>query len=156
MAGLLGRFDRIVGKIAIILVLGSLVAIPAGAWYYETRTIPSRYPPGAKVFTLVANARLGMWTMQRVTGLNYWRNGIQPVREIAVNKGDLVILRLTSSDVVHGFEIPKLGIKAGQVRAGHINEVSFVAEEPGTYTFVCAHFCSPAHPAMFGNLVVRK
>jgi heme/copper-type cytochrome/quinol oxidase subunit 2 len=154
----MGRFDRLMVKIAPLLVLLIVLVVPLGAWAYENKYIPAQYPPGAKVINLTGYGAHGMWTKQKVNGLNYWK-GLGQVAEyaseIVVNEGDLVVFRLNSVDVQHSFAIPELGLDAGFVKVGQITELSFVADKPGTYTFICKEFCSPAHPAMFGVLTVK-
>ena len=152
---MLEHVDRFIQKIALVLLLAVLLGIPAAAWSYEKNQV-KKYPPNAKVFNITGVARLGMWTEARVNGLNYWRDDLPRLNKIQVKKGDLVVLRLKSSDLVHGFTIPELEIDAGQVKAGKINTVQFVADKAGSFTFRCSQFCNAAHPAMFGVLEVAE
>jgi cytochrome c oxidase subunit II len=73
---------------------------------------------------------------------------------ITVNKGDTVRLRITGSDMVHGFAIGQLGIDAGRILPGAPVTVEFVADRPGRYTYYCDVWCSPFHPRMRGTLDV--
>lgn len=148
------KFDRIMVKSALFLVIVSLLAVPIGVWYYQKVSIPNQYPAGTKVFNITGYGELGQWTLDNVDGTNYWRGAGERLDNLVVNKGDKVVLRLTSADVFHSFAIPDLGIQSDFVKAGHITEVSFVADKAGIYTFRCRETCSPAHPAMFGTLTV--
>lgn len=73
---------------------------------------------------------------------------------IRVQKGERVRLRLTSSDVVHGFSIPKLGVAVDWVEPGKVQEVEFVAEQAGRYAFQCTVWCQLGHWRMRGTLEV--
>lgn len=68
-----------------------------------------------------------------------------------MHKGERVRLRLTSVDVVHRFSIPKLGVDAGWVEPGKVQEIELVADRAGRYTYAwygartatgaCVAFC---------------
>jgi cytochrome c oxidase subunit 2 len=73
---------------------------------------------------------------------------------ITVNKGDTVRLRITATDVVHGFAIGQLGIDVGTIIPGEVTTVEFVANEVGRFTYYCNVWCSPHHPRMRGTLEV--
>lgn len=73
---------------------------------------------------------------------------------ITVQKGERVRLRLTSADVVHGFSIPKLGVDAGWVEPGKVQEIEFVAGQAGRYTYLCTVWCQDGHWRMRGILQV--
>ena len=73
---------------------------------------------------------------------------------ITVNKGDTVRLRITATNVVHGFAIGRLGIDVGTIIPGEVTTVEFVANEVGRFTYYCNVWCSPYHPRMRGTLEV--
>ena len=73
---------------------------------------------------------------------------------ITVKEGDTVKLHITSSDVTHGFSLPAFGVNA-QLPAGETNDVQFVADKKGTYTFACSVICGSGHSGMKGTLVVE-
>jgi heme/copper-type cytochrome/quinol oxidase subunit 2 len=59
-----------------------------------------------------------------------------------VKKGDLVVLKITSSDVVHGFSLKDFGIFLGDgIRPGKMVLASFEADKVGTFTFSCNIIC---------------
>lgn len=74
--------------------------------------------------------------------------------QITVNKGDNVILKITSTDVKHGISIPKLGIKA-DLNPGQETVVEFKADEVGTFPFFCNVFCGHGHGDMKGTILVK-
>lgn len=68
---------------------------------------------------------------------------------ITVSKGDTVHIIIDNADGMHGMRISELGISADE-------EVTFVAEAAGTYTWYCNNFCGSGHKDMSGTLVVEE
>jgi heme/copper-type cytochrome/quinol oxidase subunit 2 len=87
-------------------------------------------------------AKPGMWTLDAVEGWNYWWRRPRRLSEIAVNKGDTVLITLESVDVRHAFTIPALNIGHIEVDPGHRKTLSFVADRAGSFPFLCATVCS--------------
>jgi len=73
---------------------------------------------------------------------------------ITVNKGDKVVLHLTSVDVVHGMYIDGYGIDV-KVMPGKVTDVEFVADKPGKWRFRCSVTCGNMHPFMIGEMIVE-
>jgi cytochrome c oxidase subunit 2 len=76
-------------------------------------------------------------------------------KEIAVKKGQPVILEFTSLDFVHGFNVPGLKLRA-DLPPGQITRVRFTPDQAGTYMFVCDNFCGEGHEEMQGRIVVTN
>ena len=74
--------------------------------------------------------------------------------KIRVRKGQLVELRLTSTDTKHGFELKSYGIRT-ELPQGQSVAVRFLAEEIGEVPFQCAVFCGLGHFGMDGKLIVE-
>jgi cytochrome c oxidase subunit II len=151
----MNKFDRVVARIALPLVIMLLAAVPLGIWYYEKVEIPKQYPPGAKIIEMWAYGRDGQWTLGKINGINYWQGAGGRMDQVVVHKGDTVVFRVNSADVTHSFSIPDLGILARYILPGYPLSVQFVADKPGSYEIRCREFCSPGHPAMFARLVVE-
>ena len=67
-----------------------------------------------------------------------------------------VILKLKSSDVVHGFSLKDFGIFITDgIHPGKTVVVSFKADKQGTFTFSCNAICGSNHQNMQGTLIVR-
>ena len=64
-----------------------------------------------------------------------------------------VTLHITSTDVMHGFEVAGTNVNT-MVIPGQVTEVTATFDEPGTYNLVCAEYCGSAHHLMEGTLVV--
>jgi len=73
---------------------------------------------------------------------------------IRVRKGQLVELRLTSTDTKHGFEMKAYGIRAELLKDQSI-VVRFLADQIGEFSFQCAVFCGLGHFGMDGKLIVE-
>src|SRR5207244_32633 len=67
--------------------------------------------------------------------------------EIHVPVGEPVKLKLSSSDVIHSFWVPKLAGKM-DVIPGQTNIVWIKADAPGIYRGQCAEFCGFQHAHM--------
>src|SRR3989442_8941386 len=123
-----GKRKEIIAVAAIIL---GFAGAPAFSHYYEERRdarAARAAPKSGKlhVFHITGIAKPGMWTLDSVEGWNYWWRKPQRFSEMKVNKGDTVLVTLTSADVQHAFKIPALGIGPIEVDPGHRKEVSFV------------------------------
>ncbi|NIW44989.1 MAG: hypothetical protein GWN14_01590 [candidate division Zixibacteria bacterium] len=72
---------------------------------------------------------------------------------IKVNQGDRVVIELTSMDVVHGLYLDTYGLSITS-DPGQTTQLSFVADQPGTFRFRCSVTCGALHPFMMGKLKV--
>jgi cytochrome c oxidase subunit 2 len=74
--------------------------------------------------------------------------------EVRVPAGTPVTFRLTSSDVVHGFQI--VGTNANtMVVPGYVSQFTTTFDTPGEYLIVCNEYCGIGHHGMFGKLIVE-
>jgi cytochrome c oxidase subunit 2 len=141
------------------LLMTILVGLPIGIRAYDREVRQQKVPAGAKEFTLTGNAKLG-WIEGEVHAyeapfLQSKKGAMQrPVLE--VSKGDLVVLRLRSSDVVHGFSLKDFGVFVSDgIQPGKTVIVSFRADKVGSFTFSCNAICGDNHQNMQGTLVVK-
>jgi cytochrome c oxidase subunit 2 len=72
---------------------------------------------------------------------------------IEVQQGERVVLRVTSTDRLHGIGIKKFGVNR-EVPKGKTVDVEFVASEAGTFKVLCTEECGKGHDDMAGALVV--
>ena len=61
-------------------------------------------------------------------------------------------LRIMSSDVIHGFWVPRISGKLDAV-PGQVNRLRLMVDEPGEYAGVCAEYCGDGHAHMPFTLV---
>ena len=73
---------------------------------------------------------------------------------IEVQQGERVVLRVTSTDRLHGIGIKKFGVSK-EVPKGETVDVEFVASSAGTYKVLCTEDCGKGHDDMVGTLVVK-
>ncbi|HEV2671879.1 MAG TPA: cupredoxin domain-containing protein [Gemmatimonadales bacterium] len=74
--------------------------------------------------------------------------------EVHVTAGKPVTFRLTSADVVHGFEI--VGTNGNtMVVPGYVSQFTTVFHTPGEYLIVCNEYCGLSHHVMFAKLIVE-
>ncbi|GAC1598669.1 MAG: hypothetical protein NVS3B28_30640 [Candidatus Velthaea sp.] len=64
-----------------------------------------------------------------------------------------ITLYVTSRDVIHGFWVPEVRLKADMV-PGLTNVIRFTPTKAGTYRIICTEYCGVAHGAMASKLVI--
>jgi heme/copper-type cytochrome/quinol oxidase subunit 2 len=153
------RRNRILDLCFLVLIIIILAGLPLGISYYDRQVSSQKIPPEARVFTLTGHAQRG-WLMGKVPAydaITFWQKQGRPIERpvIKVKKGDLVVFKLASSDVVHGFSLKDFGVylKDG-IQPGKIVYVSFKADRVGTFTFSCNAICGEMHQNMQGTLIV--
>jgi cytochrome c oxidase subunit 2 len=65
-----------------------------------------------------------------------------------------VTFRLTSSDVIHGFEVVGTNANAMAV-PGYVSQFTVTFPRPGEYTIACNEYCGLMHHGMVGRIVVK-
>lgn len=98
--------------------------------------------PNPDVPRVVANGEMWVW---RFSYPDYPQ--AEETEELHIPAGQPVDVIVTSSDVIHGFWVPRLGGKIDAI-PGHQNVIRLQADRPGTYNGVCAEFCGNGHAAM--------
>jgi heme/copper-type cytochrome/quinol oxidase subunit 2 len=153
------RRNRILDLCFLVLIIIILAGLPLGISYYDRQVSSQKIPPEARVFRLTGHAQRG-WLMGKVPAydaITFWQKQGQPIERpvIKVKKGDLVVFKLASSDVVHGFSLKDFGVylKDG-IQPGKVVYVSFKADRVGTFTFSCNAICGDMHQNMQGTLIV--
>jgi len=64
-----------------------------------------------------------------------------------------ITVYVTSRDVIHGFWVPEVRLKADMV-PGIINTIRFTPTRIGTYPIICTSFCGALHGKMAAKLVI--
>ncbi len=141
-----------------ILLISLVIGLPIGIEAYDQHLWQKKMPAGAKEFTLTGHTQRG-WILgevkaYHVISLGGSKSSIeQPA--IEVSKGDRVVLKLKSSDVVHGFSLKDFGVFVTDgIQPGKAVLVSFIADKAGTFTFSCNAICGNNHENMQGTLIV--
>jgi cytochrome c oxidase subunit 2 len=74
---------------------------------------------------------------------------------ITVPAGRPVTFRLTSTDVIHGFELPGTNVNT-MIVPGYVSRLHTRFDHPGDYLIVCNEFCGLGHHIMAGKLTVTE
>lgn len=80
---------------------------------------------------------------------------VQLVNDLHIPRGEEIVLRIKSQDVLHSFFLPNLRIKQDVV-PGMTQHVWFRANKNGIYDIVCAELCGWGHYKMRGRLTVEE
>jgi cytochrome c oxidase subunit 2 len=80
--------------------------------------------------------------------------GYSPDKPMEVPAGSTVHFTVTSSDVVHGFEIPGTNVNM-MVIPGEVSQVSHKFTKPGEYLILCNEYCGIGHEMMMTRIIVR-
>ena len=70
--------------------------------------------------------------------------------QFTLKKGEPAILRLTSSDRVHGFMSKPLKIDT-DIAAGKTTDIAVTPDSAGDFTVICDHYCGTGH----GNMKMK-
>jgi len=144
--------------LALMSLMAVLVGLPLAIWGYERHLVAaaSRAAGNARVLEITGLSQkgCGCWTDEKIAGWNYWWKNFRHAH-FTVRQGQKVLLRLTSSDVVHSFAIPQLRIRPVEVEPGRVTLVEFTAEEPDSLTYTCYTVCGQSHSEMMGIIVVE-
>ena len=75
--------------------------------------------------------------------------------EIRVPAGRPVTFRMTSPDVIHGFQI--VGTNSNtMVVPGYVSQFTTTFDTPGEYLIVCNEYCGTNHHTMAATLIVEE
>uniref|UniRef100_A0AAU8L3W1 Cytochrome c oxidase subunit 2 n=1 Tax=Bryozoa sp. TaxID=2813608 RepID=A0AAU8L3W1_9BILA len=66
---------------------------------------------------------------------------------MVVPTGEMVRILLTSSDVIHSWSVPSLGLKCDAI-PGRLNQIHFTVNRPGQYFGQCSEICGANHSFM--------
>jgi len=73
---------------------------------------------------------------------------------IVVPAGRPVTFRLTSADVMHGFQVVGTNANA-MVIPGYVSQFTATFDKPGEYVIACDEYCGVSHHNMVGKLIVK-
>lgn len=71
--------------------------------------------------------------------------------EIEVPIGEEVVFRLTSRDVIHGFQIHNTTVNV-ELIPGEVAELRYTFSRPGRYPIICNQYCGLAHQNMIAHV----
>ena len=144
----------------LVVIILIVVGLPFGISFYDEYISLTKIPVGARQFTLTGHAERG-WLIGEVPAyqtVSFWQQRGQSIEKpvIEVSKGDRVVFKLTSSDVVHGFSLKDFEVYLTDgIEPGKATYVTFTADKAGTFTFSCNAICGEMHQNMQGTLIVK-
>ena len=156
----MGNTSKKLDLFFLVVIVVVLTGLPFGISFYDRYAASKNIPPDAKQFTLTGHAERG-WLIGQVPAyevVSLWKQKGEPIEKpvIEVSKGDVVVFKLTSSDVVHGFSLKDFEIYLTDgIEPGKATYVSFIADKVGTFTFSCNAICGEMHQNMQGTVVVN-
>jgi cytochrome c oxidase subunit II len=74
---------------------------------------------------------------------------------IEVPAGRAVTFRLTSADVLHGFQVVGTNANAMAI-PGYVTQFTMTFPKPGEYVIACNEYCGLMHHNMVGRLIVKE
>ncbi|MEM9597399.1 MAG: cytochrome c oxidase subunit II [Acidobacteriota bacterium] len=74
---------------------------------------------------------------------------------IRVPAGVPVTFRMTSPDVIHGFQVVGTNANA-MIVPGYVSQFTTTFQEPGEYLVLCNEYCGVAHHLMYSKLIVEE
>ena len=104
---------------------------------------------GITLATLAPKANLARADNPKVIEITAKKFEFTP-SEITIKKGEPVILRLTSSDRVHGFMSKPLKIDT-DIPDDTTKDVAVTPDTAGSFTVICDHYCGTGH----GNMKMK-
>jgi len=69
--------------------------------------------------------------------------------------GQMLRLRMTSDDVLHGFAVAQSSLPEVELFPGKYSRTELVFDQPGEYTFYCTRWCGTSHWRMRGTIVIE-
>ncbi len=84
---------------------------------------------------------------------NYKGENVSTSGEMVIPKDRPVYLNVTSTDWLHSFHVPELGLKQDAIPDQH-NVIKTKPTEEGTYQLYCAEYCGVGHSSMLGEVKV--
>lgn len=74
--------------------------------------------------------------------------------EVDLDKGEPVVIELTSRDATHGFLVRPLRINT-DIKPGQVTRIEVTPQSAGTFKAICDHYCGLGHGNMKLMIVVK-
>lgn len=86
--------------------------------------------------------------------IRYPKLGIVTANEMHIPTGTKVLIATTSADVIHSYEVPRLGGKNDSL-PGRWTKFWFEADDPGVYQGQCFELCGSSHARMLTRVIAQ-
>jgi heme/copper-type cytochrome/quinol oxidase subunit 2 len=94
---------------------------------------------------LTIAAPIYTWTRTPIIHAHMSEEGGWTPNTIRAKVGTPLRLQFTSDDVMHGFAIGQMDMKAVNIAPGKVTDVTLTFDKPGVYTFFCTRWCGVNH-----------
>jgi cytochrome c oxidase subunit II len=101
----------------------------------------SQLPTDANTLHISVTGQQYQWTF------GYGSSGVTTTNDLHIPVGTPLVFDVTAIDVIHSFWVPDLYGKIDAI-PGHVNHITFKANQPGTYRGVCSLLCGAGHAGM--------
>lgn len=142
---------------AIVLLVVGVASYQVMAEPYVTATADQQFEPDEEPVEVEVIAQRYSWTFNyNGTVANESReagpdNRISTANTLVLPTDRPVVLRVTSTDWIHAFHAPDLGLKQ-DATPGHHNVLRTEITRQGTYQLYCAEYCGVGHSQMLGEV----
>jgi cytochrome c oxidase subunit 2 len=126
------------------VVVALLIYVGADAWNIEREL--EHVPPEAKIIKVIGAQ--WFWTFEH-------EDGTREVRELHLVRGQPYKFEITSTDVIHAFNVPDFTLMLDAV-PGKINTLWVVPDQSGEYLIQCREYCGFSHYQMRATLYVEE
>jgi len=92
------------------------------------------------------------WNYSYPTACNDSGSCVETYNELRVPVGTPILLRMTSSDVIHNHYIPDYKIKE-DLHPGRVTYIWFNPTAPGEHVVTCNEYCGAMHSGMVSNVI---
>ncbi|MET0905729.1 MAG: cytochrome c oxidase subunit II [Tardiphaga sp.] len=133
------------------LVLPAVVLTPLLIYALFTGERLLAHPGADNVLRIDAVAKQWQWTFNYPDAADGQRVSVNALH---IPAGRPVDIRVTSSDVIHSFWVPRLGGKIDAI-PGHTNVIRISASQPGTFRGVSAEFSGTGYTDMEFSVVAH-
>jgi len=131
---------------ALVLLVVGYASYGVMANDYVAGTEDSFEPESGDVEVEVVGEKY-LWTY------NYEGENVTTTGTMVVPNDTDLYLRITSSDWIHAFHVPELGLKQDAMPGTH-NTLKTKVTTEGTYQLYCAEYCGVGHSQMLGEVEV--
>ncbi|MFC4549277.1 MULTISPECIES: cytochrome c oxidase subunit II [Halorussus] len=129
----------------VLLVVGYASYGVMASTYVSNAT--GEYQPSEEAVEVEVVGQKYLWTF------NYRGENVSTTGTLVLPKGKNVYLSVTSTDWLHAFHVPELGLKQDALPGQH-ETIKTKITNTGTYQLYCAEYCGVGHSKMLGEVRV--
>jgi cytochrome c oxidase subunit 2 len=122
--------------------------LAAKAWslFNQQRTAPANH------YEIKMTSSMWNWNYTYPNACAGEGNCVETMNEVMVPAGTPILLRMTSSDVIHNHHLPDFKILEDSM-PGRVTYLWFYPKQPGEYLVTCKEYCGTMHSKMISKVV---